>query len=59
MLNEMAKSKRGPLILTTPAGQPWTKRYLNQKWNEAMEAAGLTDQHFHDLRGTAVTMLRP
>jgi integrase len=57
MLDKMANNKRGVLILTTPAGRPWTKRYLNQKWNEVMEAAKLTDLHFHDLRGTAITML--
>lgn len=57
MLDEMAKNKRGLLIVATPSGRPWTKRYLNQKWTEVMEAAGLADLHFHDLRGTAVTML--
>lgn len=49
--------RRGILILTTPGGRQWTKRYLNQKWTEVMEAAELTDLHFHDLRGTAITML--
>jgi len=51
--------RRGLLILTTATGRVWTKRYLNQKWTEAERAAGLVDEdlHFHDLRGTAVTML--
>jgi integrase len=57
MLNRMAANKRGLLILTTPSGRAWTKRYFNEHWNEAAHAAGITDLHFHDLRGTAVTML--
>jgi integrase len=57
-----------PLILTTKTGQSLKKRYFTRLWNEAMEKAGLesvllpgSDQpvelHFHDLRGTAVTLL--
>jgi integrase len=55
MLDGMAK--RGPLILSTPTGRAWTKRYFADCWQEAAQAAGITDLHFHDLRGTAVTML--
>jgi integrase len=57
-----------PLILTTKTGRSLKKRYFSRLWNEAMEKAGLrsvllsgSDQpvelHFHDLRGTAVTLL--
>jgi len=57
-----------PLILTTKTGRSLKKRYFNLLWNGAMEKAGLesvllpgSDQpvelHFHDLRGTAVTLL--
>src|SRR5438067_5375877 len=46
-----------PLILTTRTGRAWKKRYFAQAWQEACEAAGITNLHFHDLRGTAVTML--
>ncbi len=49
--------KRGPLILTTASGRAWSKRYFAECWQEASEAAGIADLHFHDLRGTAVTML--
>ena len=55
MLDHM--DRKGLLILTTPSGRAWTNRYFNQHWNEAAKAAGITDLHFHDLRGTAVTML--
>jgi len=57
-----------PLILTTKTGQSLKKRYFARLWDEAMKKAGLqsvllpgSDQpvelHFHDLRGTAVTLL--
>jgi integrase len=57
-----------PLILTTKTGQSFKKRYFARLWDEAMERAGLrqvqlpgldqpVDLHFHDLRGTAVTLL--
>jgi integrase len=49
--------KKGVVIMTTPSGRPWTKRYFNEHWHEASLAAGVTDLHFHDLRGTAITML--
>jgi len=57
-----------PLILTTKTGQSLKKRYFARLWNEAMSKGRLqsvslpcSDQpvelHFHDLRGTAVTLL--
>jgi integrase len=56
------------LILTTKTGQSFKKRYFARPWDGAMTTAGLqsvtlpgSDQpvelHFHDLRGTAVTLL--
>jgi integrase len=55
MLDGMKRTST--LILTTPTGRPFTKRYFNKLWDKAAEDAGITDLHFHDLRGTAVTML--
>src|SRR5215208_1922572 len=46
-----------PLILTTKTGLAFKKRYFAELWDRAASAAGITDLHFHDLRGTAVTML--
>jgi integrase len=57
-----------PLILTTKTGQAFKKRYFARLWDEAMRVAklqqvqlsgleGPVDLHFHDLRGTAVTLL--
>lgn len=66
MLDEMDRSSE--FILTTKTGQPFKKRYLIKLWSDAMTAANLDEVmfphieepqelHFHDLRGTAVTML--
>jgi integrase len=57
-----------PLILSTKTGRSLKKRYFIRLWSEAVKKAGLnsvllpgSDQpvelHFHDLRGTAVTLL--
>jgi integrase len=45
------------VVLTTRTGRPWTARYFKAQWESATKAAGIKDLHFHDLRGTAVTML--
>lgn len=49
--------KRSTLILTTKTGRAFQKRYFAQLWEETCKEAGITDLHFHDLRGTTVTML--
>jgi integrase len=46
-----------PVILTTKTGQAFKKRYFAELWERAAKAAGLVDLHFHDIRGTAITML--
>lgn len=59
---------RSPLILTTKTGRALQKRYFARLWEEAATKAGVGSitlpgldapvaLHFHDLRGTAVTML--
>lgn len=45
------------VILTTKTGRPWAARYFKAQWEQATKAAGITELHFHDLRGTAITML--
>lgn len=45
------------VILATKTGRPWKPRYFKAQWEAATKAAGIADLHFHDLRGTAVTML--
>ncbi|WP_118133723.1 tyrosine-type recombinase/integrase [Oceanicella sp. SM1341] len=53
--------KRGPFILTRPDGRPWftekNDKALSKAWREHARAAGITELHFHDLRGTAVTTM--
>ncbi|TBN16940.1 integrase [Agrobacterium cavarae] len=59
--------KRSPLILTTKTGRAFQKRYLAEQWEATTKEAGLNTVevegsesvglHFHDLRGTTVTML--
>jgi integrase len=45
------------LILTTVEGAPWVESHFSTKFSAAKNRAGLTHLHFHDLRGTAITVL--
>lgn len=49
--------RRGEFVLTTKTGQPWKARYFKEQWALATKLANIEGLHFHDLRGTAVTML--
>jgi|tagenome__1003787_1003787.scaffolds.fasta_scaffold20920886_2 integrase len=49
--------RRAAVILTTKTGRAYQKRYFAEQWEGTCNAAGITDLHFHDLRGTTVTML--
>ncbi len=49
--------RRAAVILTTKTGRAYQKRYFAEQWEETCKAAGITDLHFHDIRGTTVTML--
>jgi integrase len=55
MLDSLTRSSL--VILTTKTGRPFKKRYFAELWERATIDAGLSDLHFHDLRGTAITML--
>jgi integrase len=66
MLDSM--ERESPLILGTRTGRSFKKRYFSEIWNRVMKKAGLesvtlpdADEpvklHFHDLRGTTVTLL--
>lgn len=67
-----AAPRRGALILLTKTDRAFQKRYFAEKWDEVYTAAslpGVGDEasgippdpkarlHFHDIRGTTVTML--
>jgi integrase len=49
--------RRGALILTTKTGKAFTPEYIKRTFAKTRDAAGVTDLHFHDIRGTTVTML--
>ena len=49
--------RRAAVMLTTKTGLPFKKRYFADQWNATCRAAGIDDLHFHDIRGTTVTML--
>jgi integrase len=55
MLDKLPRTS--PIILTTKTGKAFKKRYFASRWKSATKAAEITDLHFNDLRGTAVTML--
>lgn len=52
-----ARPRRGALILTTKTGRAFQKRYFSERWTAIAAAAGIEGLHFHDVRGTTVTML--
>ncbi|SDA28315.1 Phage integrase family protein [Methylobacterium sp. UNC378MF] len=56
-----AARRTGETIITDRAGRLWEKRAFARAWTRVYQAAGLPSGgdslHFHDLRGTAVTML--
>lgn len=60
--------RKSPLILSTKTGRSFKKRYFSQAWNKVMKKAGIEHivlpdipdpvrLHFHDLRGTTITLL--
>jgi len=55
MLDAMPRT--AAVILTTKTGRPFTSRYFGHQWEAAAKQAGIAELHFHDLRGTAITML--
>ena len=51
--------RRGSYILSIRSGEKYSARHFGKQWKAAMKLAGLEESnlHFHDLRGTAVTLL--
>jgi len=54
--------RRGALILLTKTERAFQKRYFAEQWDAAATEAAkvqpaIADLHFHDIRGTTVTML--
>lgn len=53
--------RRGPFILTRADGRPWhtenNDKALSKAWRVHARSIGITELRFHDLRGTAVTLM--
>jgi integrase len=49
--------RRGPMILTTTRGQPWTSDGFRTSWAKACAKTNIHGLTFHDLRGSAVVRL--
>mgnify|MGYP002651770924 FL=1 len=49
--------RRGPLVLTTTRGRPWTSDGFRTSWGKACGRAGIVGLTFHDIRGSAVVRL--
>ncbi|MCJ2112928.1 tyrosine-type recombinase/integrase [Methylobacterium sp. E-025] len=50
--------RRATTMLTKADGVAWSKSAFHHAWKATFAKAGISDDlHFHDLRGTAVTML--
>jgi integrase len=49
--------KKTKTILCTNSGKSWKKRYFASEWQNACARAGIAQLHFHDLRGTSITIL--
>lgn len=49
--------KTSAVVLVTKTGRPWAARHFKAQWEKASRSAGIEGLHFHDLRGTAITML--
>jgi integrase len=52
-----ATPKRGPIIVTSTTGRPWTPEGFRASFSIACKKAGIAGLTFNDLRGTAVTRL--
>jgi integrase len=52
-----ATPKRGPIIVTSTIGRPWTPEGFRAQFSVACKNAGIAGLTFNDLRGTTVTRL--
>ncbi len=49
--------KKAITVLTNTKGHPWTEAAFKSAWTRTKKASGIKDLTFHDLRGTAMTVL--
>ena len=57
VIEQLPQNKHG-LLLTSIRHRPWTVTNFDHQWRKACDKVeGLEHLHFHDLRGTAITMM--
>lgn len=54
-LRDYVGSDPAALVFTSPEGHPLRRTKFRPKWIAACREAGVTDLHFHDLRGSGAT----
>jgi integrase len=57
LLDELRERSKSTHILTSPRGMPWDAGNFRRRFEHYQALAGVNDVTFHDIRGTAITVL--